>query len=81
MLQCSRAFGQREWKAWFRNAMAARYGFLAVADRYQKHGCDFYVASYYHFAYLLNQDYEVAQRIVAEKNLGQQHGEREREGP
>jgi hypothetical protein len=64
-------------KGWFRDAMAARYGFLAVADRYQQHGCDFYVASYYHFAYLLHHDYEVARRLLAEKNLGKRGGDRE----
>jgi len=48
------------------DAWTNRYGFLAIADRYQKFGCDFYLASYYHFAYLLNQDYEAAQKIMAE---------------
>ncbi|MGB7440799.1 MAG: hypothetical protein WA919_07000 [Coleofasciculaceae cyanobacterium] len=52
---------------WFNDVWDARYGFLAVADRYQKFGCDFYLASYYHFSYLINQDYETAQRIMAEK--------------
>jgi hypothetical protein len=32
--------------------------------------CDFYLASYYHFAYLLNQDSETAQRFVTDKHLG-----------
>ena len=56
--------------AWFHDRWAARYGFLAVADRYQQFNCDFYLASYYHFSYLLNQDYETAQRLVADKHLG-----------
>lgn len=51
-------------KEWFEDSWRARYGFLAVADRYVKFGCDFYVASYYHFCHLLNQDYQVAQRIM-----------------
>lgn len=54
-------------ESWFRDRRAARYGFLAVADRYQKFGCDFYIANYYHFSYLVSQDYEVAQRIMAER--------------
>lgn len=53
-------------KSWFQDNWGARYGFLAVADRYQKFGCDFYLASYYHFSYLLNEDYEVAQQIMNE---------------
>ena len=52
---------------WFRDAWGARYGFLAVADRYQNFGCDFYLASYYHFSYLIGSDYEVAQTIVGTK--------------
>ena len=52
---------------WFQDSSGARYGFLAVADHYQKWGCDFYLASYYHFAYLVNGDYEAAQRIMAQK--------------
>ena len=56
--------------AWFRDRWAARYGFLAVADRYQQYNCDFYLASYYHFAYLLNQDYETAQRLMDDRHLG-----------
>jgi hypothetical protein len=55
------------FKDWFNDSWGARYGFLAIADRYQKFGCDFYIASYYHFAYLINQDHEIAQRIMAEK--------------
>lgn len=42
-----------------------RYGFLAVADRYEKGGCHFYRASYYHFAYLLQEDYKAAKHILA----------------
>jgi hypothetical protein len=52
---------------WFRDGRGARYGFLAVADRYQKFGCDFYIASYYHFSYLLKSDYETAKRIMAKR--------------
>jgi hypothetical protein len=52
---------------WFRDSWGARYGFLAVADRYQKFGSDFYLANYYHFCYLLNEDYQIAQSIMAEK--------------
>jgi hypothetical protein len=37
-----------------------------VADRYQKFGCDFYLASYYHFSYLLNEDYEAGKKIMGE---------------
>ncbi len=54
-------------KSWFTEEEDARYGFLAIADRYQKYGCDFYLASYYHFAYLLNQDYETAREMMREK--------------
>ena len=50
---------------WFQDGWGARYGFLAVADRYQKFGCDFYLASYYHFAHLLNSDYETGKKIMA----------------
>lgn len=59
-------------KSWFQDTWAARYGFLAVADRYQKFGCDFYLASYYHFSYLIGQDYETAQGIMRQK-LGHQN--------
>ncbi len=52
---------------WFKDQRGARYGFLAVADRYQKFGCDFYLASYYHFSYLINDDYETAKIIMAAK--------------
>jgi hypothetical protein len=52
---------------WFNDLQGARYGFLAVADRYQKFGCDFYLASYYHFSYLINSDYEVAKRIMLQR--------------
>lgn len=52
---------------WFTDEWGARYGFLAVADRYQKFGCDFYLASYYHFCHLINQDYEVAREIMQRK--------------
>ncbi|MGF1478699.1 MAG: hypothetical protein ACFB4I_04335 [Cyanophyceae cyanobacterium] len=52
---------------WFNNEQGARYGFLAVADRYQKHGCNFYLASYYHFSYLISEDYQIAKRIMVEK--------------
>jgi hypothetical protein len=52
---------------WFKDEWGARSGFLAVADRYQKFGCDFYLVSYYHFCYLLNEDYEAAKKIMAEK--------------
>ena len=54
-------------EAWFNDSWGARYGFLAVADRYEKFGCDFYLASYYHFAYLINEDYAKAEKIMAEK--------------
>ena len=53
---------------WFSDASGARYGFLAIADRYQKFGCDFYIASYYHFSYLIGADYQKAQEIMASKN-------------
>lgn len=52
---------------WFTDNWGARYGFLAVADRYEKFGCSFYLASYYHFCYLLNDDYETAQQIMQQK--------------
>ena len=54
-------------ETWFTTEGDARYGFLAIADRYQKFNCDFYLASYYHFSYLLNQDYEAARIIMREK--------------
>ncbi|MEC4817450.1 MAG: hypothetical protein SAK29_29900 [Scytonema sp. PMC 1069.18] len=50
---------------WFKDPWGARYGFLAIADRYQKFDCSFYLASYYHFSYLINEDYEVAKNIMA----------------
>ena len=49
---------------WFKDARGARYGFLAVADCYQKFGSDFYIASYYHFSYLIGADYEKAREIM-----------------
>jgi hypothetical protein len=52
---------------WFTKPTDARYGFLAIADRYQKFGCDFYIASYYHFAYLVGRDYETAIAILTQK--------------
>lgn len=52
---------------WFSDISDARYGFLAVADRYQNHDCDFYVASYYHFSYLVGRDYELAQQIMQQR--------------
>lgn len=52
---------------WFKDQLGARYGFLAVADRYQKFGCDFYLANYYHFSYLINSDYEEASRIMVQR--------------
>lgn len=52
---------------WFQDRQGARYDFLAVADRYQKFGCDFYLASYYHFSYLINSDYEAAKRIMVQR--------------
>ncbi|WNZ25844.1 hypothetical protein HJG54_25420 [Leptolyngbya sp. NK1-12] len=52
---------------WFTQPTDARYGFLAIADRYQKFGCDFYLASYYHFSYLVGKDYEKAVQILAQK--------------
>ncbi len=54
-------------QSWFNNRRAARYGFLAVADRYQKFGCDFYLASYYHFSYLIGADYETASEVMRKK--------------
>lgn len=54
---------------WFKDERSARYGFLAVADRYQKFGSDFYLASYYHFSYLINEDYEAAKRIMLETSI------------
>ena len=48
---------------WFRDAWGARYGFLAVADRYREWGSNFYLASYYHFSYLLRDDYEAARSV------------------
>jgi hypothetical protein len=51
---------------WFRKPSDARYGFLAIADRYQKFNCDFYIASYYHFSYLIGKDYEAAVAILTQ---------------
>jgi hypothetical protein len=56
---------------WFNDQHGARYGFLAVADRYQKLGCDFYLANYYHFSYLIDSDYEEASRIMAQRTNAQ----------
>ncbi len=52
---------------YFNDAWAARYGFLAIADRYQQFGCDFYLASYYHFSYLIGEDYETAKAVMQRK--------------
>ena len=52
---------------WFTRPSDARYGFIAIADRYQKFGCNFYLASYYHFAYLVGSDYETAVTILTQK--------------
>lgn len=54
-------------REWFNDLESARYGFLAVADRYQQFDCDFYLASYYHFSYLINEDYQAALKIMEEK--------------
>jgi hypothetical protein len=51
---------------WFTEPRDARYGFMAIADRYQKFDCAFYLASYYHFAYLLGSDYERAVAILTQ---------------
>jgi hypothetical protein len=51
-------------RQWFQNTWAARHGFLAVADRYQNHGCDFFLANYYHFVYLVHEDFETAKHIM-----------------
>ncbi|BAZ07174.1 hypothetical protein [Calothrix sp. NIES-3974] len=59
------------YKDWFTTEQDARYGFLAVADRYKKFGCNFYLASYYHFCYLINEDYEVAKQIMRRKLANQ----------
>jgi hypothetical protein len=59
------------YKDWFTDEWGARYGFLAVADRYEKFGCSFYLASYYHFCYLINEDYEVAVQIMRRKLVNQ----------
>lgn len=53
---------------WFKDSWGARYGFLAVADQYQQFGCNFYLASYFHFSYLINEDYEAAKKVMTEKN-------------
>ena len=52
---------------WFTDVRDARYGFLAVAERYQNHGCDFYIASYYHFSYLVGREYEMAREIMQQR--------------
>jgi hypothetical protein len=52
---------------WFNKPTDARYGFLAIADRYQKFDCDFYIASYYHFSYLIGRDYERAVTVLSQK--------------
>lgn len=54
-------------ESWFSDSWGARYGFLAVADRYQKFGCDFYLASYYHFSYLIGKDYEAAREVMLQR--------------
>ena len=55
------------YSEWFTEESDARYGFLAIADRYQKFNCDFYLANYYHFSYLVNADYEAAKNILNKK--------------
>lgn len=54
-------------ESYFTDSWAGRYGFLAIADRYQNHGCDFYLASYYHFSYLIGEDYEKGVKIMEAK--------------
>ena len=51
-------------RQWFQEAWAARYGFLAVADRYHNYGCNFFLANYYHFAYLVHEDFATAKRLL-----------------
>jgi hypothetical protein len=51
-------------RQWFQDTRAARYGFLAVADRYQNYGCDFFLANYYRFVYLVHADFETAKHIM-----------------
>jgi hypothetical protein len=55
------------YRDWFTQPSDARYGFIAIADRYQKFGCDFYLASYYHFSYLVGRDYETAMAVLSQK--------------
>ena len=55
------------YEEYFVDGMASRYGVLAVADRYQEHGCDFYIASYYHFSYLIGAEYERSQTLWEQK--------------
>ena len=52
---------------WFTEESDARYGFLAIADLYQKFNSEFYLANYYHFSYLVNSDFEVAKNILRKK--------------
>jgi hypothetical protein len=54
-------------ESYFNDQWSARYGFLAIADRYQKFGCEFYLASYYHFSYLIGEDYKTAQDVMRRK--------------
>lgn len=55
------------YRDWFTCPTDARYGFVAIADRYHKFDCEFYLASYYHFAYLIGKDYDKAVTILSQK--------------
>jgi hypothetical protein len=55
------------YRDWFTQPSDAQYGFMAIADHYQKFDCDFYIASYYHFSYLIGKDYEVAVKTLSQK--------------
>ncbi|XHX76340.1 MAG: hypothetical protein RBJ76_18085 [Stenomitos frigidus ULC029] len=57
-------------ESYFNDEWSARYGFLAVADRYQQCDCAFYLASYYHFSYLIDADYETARAVMQRKLNG-----------
>jgi hypothetical protein len=37
---------------------------LYAVLRYQNYGCDLFLANYYHFAYLVHEDFAMAKRIM-----------------
>ncbi len=59
----------RTHKEWFQDPdRGARFGYLAIADRYPSKEYNFYLANYYHFCFLVGSDYQTAQQILKSKS-------------